>query len=92
MQLIHDHYYDLSKPVYMLHPLSKFWEVRIDVKTVTFRVGKVKDGVESSVQEMSKDYASTAAARATVIQKINDKLTKGYICTDAKKKEEKKKE
>jgi hypothetical protein len=27
-----------------------------------------------------------------MIQKINDKLTKGYICTSAKKKEENKKE
>jgi hypothetical protein len=41
---------------------------------------------------MGKEYASVAAARATVIQKINDKLTKGYICKDAKKKDEKKKD
>jgi|688.fasta_scaffold978909_1 hypothetical protein len=50
MELILGHYYDLSKPVYMVHPLSKFWEVKIDVKTVTFRVGKLKDGVESSIE------------------------------------------
>lgn len=58
----------------------------MDGVTVTFRVGKLKEKVESNIEETSKDYASLAAARATVIQKINDKLTKGYICTDAKKK------
>ena len=33
---------------------------------------------------MEKDYASNAAARATVIQKIADKLTKGYMGKDLK--------
>jgi hypothetical protein len=45
MELILDHYYDMSKPIYMLHPQNKFWEVKLDNKNVTFRVGKVKDKV-----------------------------------------------
>lgn len=88
MELILDHHYDISKPVYMMHPQGKFWEVKLAGKNVTFRVGKVKESVESGVQQVQKEYASVAAAKASVIQKINDKLTKGYICPDAKKKEE----
>ena len=80
MELIHEHLYDLSKPVYMIHPQNKFWEVKIDNKTVIFRVGKTKDGVESSVEQVDKEYSSVATARATAIQKIIDKLTKGYVC------------
>lgn len=76
----------------MIHPQGKFWQVTLEAKKVSFRVGKEKGGVESGVEEISKDYASTAAARASVIQKITEKLTKGYICSDAKKKEEEKSE
>jgi hypothetical protein len=52
MELILDHYYDFSKPVYMLHPQNKFWEVKLDVKNVTYRVGKVKEGVESGIEQI----------------------------------------
>lgn len=76
----------------MIHPQGKFWEVKLEGKKVSFRVGKSKEGVESGVEEISKDYASNAAARVSVVEKITDKLTKGYICADAKKKEEEKKE
>lgn len=54
---------------------------------VIFRVGKVKDGVESGEEQVEKDYGSLAAARATVIKKLTEKLTKGYVGRDAKKKE-----
>ena len=50
MELILDHYYDMSKPIYMLHPQNKFWEVRLDNKNVKYRVGKVKDKVESGIE------------------------------------------
>jgi len=43
--LILDYYYDLSKPVYFLHPSNKFWEVTLTGATVHFRVGKIKDGI-----------------------------------------------
>ena len=44
MQVIVDHEYDLTKPVYMIHPANKFWEVTINGRNVTFRVGKLKKG------------------------------------------------
>ena len=56
----------------------------LDNATVTFRVGKVKDGVESGEEKVEKDYASAAAARANIISKIKDKLTKGYVSEVAK--------
>ena len=92
MQLIVDHEYDLTQPVYMIHPGNKFWEVTLAGKNVTFRVGKLRNGEETGEEEVSKDYPSNAAARSTTIQKITDKLTKGYICKDAKKSEETMKE
>lgn len=52
MELILDHHYDFSKPVYMLHPQNKFWEVKLDIKNVTYRVGKVKEGVESGIDQI----------------------------------------
>ncbi len=45
MTNISDWEFDLSAPVYLIHPNYKFWEVRLDGKTVHFRVGKLKDGV-----------------------------------------------
>lgn len=41
---IEDWAFDLSAPVYLLHPNYKFWEVRVTGKTLTFRVGKLRDG------------------------------------------------
>lgn len=41
---ISDWLFDLSKPVYMLHPNFKFWECSITNKTLTFKVGKLRDG------------------------------------------------
>lgn len=34
--------FDLSKPVYLIHPNHKFWEVTMDGVNVQFRVGKLK--------------------------------------------------
>jgi hypothetical protein len=45
MELILDHHYDFSKPIYLLHPSSKFWEVKIDGPTLTYRVGKIRDAI-----------------------------------------------
>ncbi len=67
MELILDHHYDTSKPIYMLHPHNKFWEVTLEGRKLTFRVGKVKESVESNVEQVDKEYASVAAARATLI-------------------------
>ena len=33
---------------------------------------------------VEKDYPSAAAARASIIQKIKDKLTKGYVGKELK--------
>lgn len=54
-------------------------------KTLTFRVGKLRDGDESNVEETSKLYASSTVARTTAINKIEEKLTKGYTPRDGKK-------
>lgn len=51
---------------------------------VTFRVGKIKDGIESNEERVEKRYPSVIAAKVSVMQKINEKLTKGYISKDAK--------
>lgn len=56
---------------------------------VTFRVGRIKDGIESNEERVEKRYPSITAAKASVIQKINEKLTKGYISKDAKTVEKK---
>ena len=45
MDIICDYEVDLSKPVYLLHPNDKFWEVKMHGVNVTFRVGKVRAGI-----------------------------------------------
>jgi hypothetical protein len=47
MELICNYEVDLSKPVYLLHPNDKFWEVTLAGNNCSFRVGKVRAGVES---------------------------------------------
>lgn len=84
MEVICDYEFDLTKPVLLHHPNAKFWEVNLSGVSVTFRVGKIKEGVESGEEKVEKDYPSPAAARVSVIQKIKDKLTKGYLSKDAK--------
>lgn len=54
MELILDHHYDFTKPVYLLHPSSKFWEVKIDGPTLTYRVGKIRDALESAEEKVEK--------------------------------------
>ena len=76
--------FDLNNPVYLIHPNHKFWEVTMDGVNVKFRVGKLKDS-ETNIEEVDKDYSSVAIAKKTVINKIEDKLTKGYNPRDAKK-------
>lgn len=46
MEVICDYEFDLSKPIFLLHPNDKFWEVTIEGATVTFRVGKIRGGTE----------------------------------------------
>jgi len=70
MELILDHLYDLSKPVYLVHPQNKFWEVKLDANNVIFRVGKIKGKVESGEEIVEKDYPTPAAAKASVLSKI----------------------
>ena len=48
-------------------------------------MGKVKDGDETTTEEVSKDYSNLSLARTTVITKINEKLIKGYRPRDAVK-------
>jgi hypothetical protein len=45
MEAIHGYYYDLSKPVYLIHPSNKFWEVTMNGVNLKFRVGKCKDDI-----------------------------------------------
>jgi predicted DNA-binding WGR domain protein len=71
----------------MLHPNNKFWETTLTGSTVTFRVGKIKDGTESGEERIDKTYPSAPAAKISVVQKITEKLTKGYVGRDAKLKE-----
>ncbi len=52
MELIADHLYDLSKPVFFLHPNNKFWEITLEGIKVTFRVGKIKNNVESAEEKI----------------------------------------
>lgn len=33
--------FDLSKRVYLHHPNNKFWEITVNGKSVTYRVGKL---------------------------------------------------
>ena len=44
MEVICDYEVDLSKPVYLVHPNDKFWEVKMSGVSVTFRVGKNRGG------------------------------------------------
>lgn len=46
-------------------------------------MGKIKDGDETTTEEISKDYSNLSLARTTVITKINEKLVKGYKPRDA---------
>jgi hypothetical protein len=45
METILDYEFDLTKPVYMLHPNNKFWETTLNGSNVIFRIGKIKDNV-----------------------------------------------
>ena len=83
-EVIANYEFDLSKPVYLLHPKNKFWEVSRTAVGVKFRVGKLKDGVEDGVEEVDKDYATEASAKKSLMTKIEEKLTKGYYPRDAK--------
>lgn len=80
-----DWQFDLTSPVYLLHPNYKFWELKLAGKTLTFRVGKLRDGEESNIEETSKAYSSNTVARTTALTKIEEKLTKGYTPKDGKK-------
>lgn len=82
-EIIGEWKFDFSKPIFMEHPNFKFWEVTINDRSVKFRVGKMKDGVENQTEDVSKDYSTISQARTTVITKINEKLTKGYHPRDA---------
>ena len=35
--------FDLSKPIYLLNPNNKFWEVTLSGVNLRFRVGKIRD-------------------------------------------------
>lgn len=77
--------FDLSQPVYLLHPNFKFWEVKLNGKNVTFRVGKLRHGTEENIEEVNKAYANAGVAKSTAINKIEEKLTKGYTPKDPRK-------
>lgn len=47
MEVICDYEFDLTKPVLLLHPQNKFWETTLNASNVTFRVGKIREGIES---------------------------------------------
>lgn len=67
---IADWEFDLSSPVYLIHPNYKFWEVTSSGKKLVFRVGKLRDGAESNIEETSKEYPSRSAAISSASTKI----------------------
>lgn len=46
---IADWLFDFSSPVYLIHPNFKFWEVLINGKSLSIRVGKLRDTTEDNV-------------------------------------------
>ncbi len=67
---IADWLFDFSAPIYLIHPNFKFWEVSIAAKSLSMRVGKLRDATEDNVESVLVSYASNAAAKAKAIEKI----------------------
>jgi hypothetical protein len=62
--------FNLSQPVYLIHPNFKFWEASQSAKTLTFRAGKLANQAEDKIETTSKTYLSKSTATATLITKI----------------------
>jgi hypothetical protein len=43
---ISDWLFNLTQPVYLIHPNFKFWEIGQSGKTLTFRIGKLNNSNE----------------------------------------------
>jgi hypothetical protein len=41
--------FDLTKPIYLIHPNYKFWEVKQSGKSLSFRAGKLQNDNEDKV-------------------------------------------
>lgn len=65
--------------VRLVTPAGKFWEGTVNNGTLKVRVGKEKNGTESNIEEMTKKYPTHELGRASIIEKIKEKLQKGYI-------------
>lgn len=50
-----------------------------------FRAGVIRATGEAKIIEVQKDYYDGDVAKATAIDKINQKLKKGYISSDAQR-------
>lgn len=74
-----------GKMVRLVTTANKFWEGTVDGMNLHIRVGKDKGGVESGIDEISKKYSTRELARASLIEKIKDKLVKGYFSKDGLK-------
>lgn len=46
---IADWLFDFSAPIYLIHPNFKFWEVTVTAKSLSMRVGKLRDTTEDNV-------------------------------------------
>lgn len=85
MQKIGSYLFDFSKPVYLTTPRNKFWEVILNYSELKFRAGVIRATGEAKIIEVQKDYYDGDVAKATAIDKINQKLLKGYTSSDAQR-------
>lgn len=76
---IEGYQFDLASKVRLVTPTGKFWEADLDGRKMHLRVGKLKGGAETNLEETSKTYPTPELARASVIEKIKEKLVKGYV-------------
>jgi predicted DNA-binding WGR domain protein len=81
--------FDIGKRLRLVTATNKFWEAEIDGKKLHIRVGKDKDGTETNIEEMTKTYSTPELAKASVIEKIKEKLVKGYFLKGGMKEEPK---
>jgi|JI6StandDraft_1071083.scaffolds.fasta_scaffold01004_9 predicted DNA-binding WGR domain protein len=78
-----------GKMVRLITTSNKFWEGTVTGVSISIRVGKEKNGTESNIEELNKKYATRELARASIIEKIKEKLIKGYFSKDGLKAETK---
>lgn len=77
--------FNISKKIRLVTTSNKFWEAECSGKKLQIRVGKDKGGAETNIEEMTKAYPTPELARASLIEKIKEKLIKGYFTQDGLK-------